>query len=79
MNIPAWEGSRFLGVTVAIVLQVSGHTGFRWSLFGIILLSITKSSVVFQEKRLRDRKTESEEDLQKRLTAARKDMEFSES
>lgn len=31
----------------------------------------------FQEKRLRDRKTESEESLQKRLRAAAVDMEFS--
>lgn len=31
-----------------------------------------------QEKRLRDRKTESEENLQKRLNAAKVDMEFSE-
>ena len=33
---------------------------------------------VFQEKRLRDRKTESEESLQKRLHAARVEVEFSE-
>lgn len=33
--------------------------------------------VLFQEKRLRDRKTESEESLQKRLHAAQVDMEFS--
>lgn len=32
VNTPAWEGLHFLGVTVVIVLQVSGHTGFRWSL-----------------------------------------------
>lgn len=33
--------------------------------------------VLFQEKRLRERKTESEENLQKRLHAAKVDMEFS--
>lgn len=33
--------------------------------------------VLFQEKRLRDRKTESEESLQKRLNAAKVDMDFS--
>lgn len=38
-------------------------------------LSISVSS--FQEKRLRDRKTESEESLQRRLNAAKVDMEFS--
>lgn len=34
-------------------------------------------SVVSQEKRLRDRQTETEESLQKRLEAARVDMELS--
>lgn len=71
------EGSHFLGVTVVFVLRVSGHTGFKWSLFESMHESITKSPVVFQEKRLRDRKTESEENLQKRLTAAKNEIEFS--
>lgn len=48
-----------------VVLQVSG------------VVNSSERSVWFQEKRLRDRKTESEESLQKRLKAAKVDMEFS--
>lgn len=42
-----------------------------------IYISIQPPSMEILEKRLRDRKTESEENLQKRLRAARMDMEFS--
>ncbi|XP_040208123.1 guanylate kinase isoform X1 [Rana temporaria] len=42
-----------------------------------IYISIQPPSVEILEKRLRDRKTESEESLQKRLRAAREDIEIS--
>ncbi|XP_022068866.2 guanylate kinase [Acanthochromis polyacanthus] len=42
-----------------------------------IYISIQPPSMEILEKRLRDRKTESEESLQRRLCAARVDMEFS--
>ncbi|XP_062413852.1 guanylate kinase isoform X3 [Pungitius pungitius] len=42
-----------------------------------IYVSIQPPSIGVLEKRLRDRKTESEESLQKRLKAAKEDMEFS--
>lgn len=42
-----------------------------------VYISIQPPSMEILEKRLRDRKTESEENLQKRLRAARMDMEFS--
>ncbi|CAK6957612.1 guanylate kinase [Scomber scombrus] len=42
-----------------------------------IYISIQPPSMAVLEKRLRDRKTESEESLQKRLHAAKVDMEFS--
>ncbi|XP_018613229.1 guanylate kinase isoform X1 [Scleropages formosus] len=42
-----------------------------------IYISIQPPSMEILEKRLRDRKTESEESLQKRLDVARKDMELS--
>ncbi|XP_034744179.1 guanylate kinase isoform X1 [Etheostoma cragini] len=42
-----------------------------------IYISIQPPSMAVLEKRLRDRKTESEESLQKRLRAAQVDMEFS--
>ncbi|XP_037538247.1 guanylate kinase isoform X2 [Nematolebias whitei] len=42
-----------------------------------IYISIQPPSVEILEKRLRDRKTESEESLQRRLNAAKVDMEFS--
>ncbi|KAM8966637.1 guanylate kinase [Pelodytes ibericus] len=42
-----------------------------------IYISIQPPSVEILEKRLRDRKTESEESLQKRLKAAREDIEIS--
>nr|XP_040026377.1 guanylate kinase isoform X3 [Gasterosteus aculeatus aculeatus] len=42
-----------------------------------IYVSIQPPSIAVLEKRLRDRKTESEESLQKRLKAAKVDMEFS--
>lgn len=42
-----------------------------------IYISIQPPSMEILEKRLRDRKTESEESLQKRLRAAKVDMEFS--
>lgn len=43
-----------------------------------IYISIQPPSMAVLEKRLRDRKTESEESLQKRLKAARVEMKFSE-
>ncbi|MBN3290137.1 KGUA kinase, partial [Polypterus senegalus] len=43
-----------------------------------IYISIQAPSMEILEKRLRDRKTETEESLQKRLSAARIDMEISE-
>lgn len=79
MEIYLPESLRSLGVTVVIVLQVSGHTGFRWSLARNLLYIklLLNHPRVFQEKRLRDRKTESEESLQKRLNAAKNEIEFS--
>ncbi|RLW11669.1 hypothetical protein DV515_00001246 [Chloebia gouldiae] len=42
-----------------------------------IYISVQPPSIEILEKRLRDRKTETEESLQKRLTAARVDLELS--
>lgn len=51
----------------------TGFTGFpRSSVYLRYYLFVSS-----QEERLRDRKTESEENLQKRLNAARVDMKFS--
>lgn len=70
----SWWPAReeFLGVTLSLLwTQITAHTGFECSLNHIWM-----PSVFFQEKRLRDRKTETEESLQKRLHAAQVDMEF---
>ncbi|XP_077123906.1 guanylate kinase isoform X3 [Ranitomeya variabilis] len=58
-------------------IDMQGVKNIKKTELNPIYISIQPPSVQVLEKRLRDRKTESEESLQKRLQAARDDMEIS--
>lgn len=76
---------------IKILFIQSTHLTFVWMILSFLSTSVCKCDLVricgcfwiasvdllLQEKRLRDRKTESEESLQKRLRAAMVEMEFS--
>nr|XP_040026379.1 guanylate kinase isoform X4 [Gasterosteus aculeatus aculeatus] len=59
------------------VVDMQGVRSIKGTDLRPIYVSIQPPSIAVLEKRLRDRKTESEESLQKRLKAAKVDMEFS--
>ncbi|XP_077346733.1 guanylate kinase isoform X3 [Lithobates pipiens] len=58
-------------------IDMQGVKSIKKTNLNAIYISIQPPSVETLEKRLRDRKTESEESLQKRLRAAREDIEIS--
>ncbi|XP_067330150.1 guanylate kinase isoform X1 [Channa argus] len=58
-------------------IDMQGVRNIKQTDLSPIYISIQPPSMAILEKRLRDRKTESEESLQKRLRAAKVDMEFS--
>ncbi|KAM4728304.1 guanylate kinase isoform 2-T2 [Anableps anableps] len=58
-------------------IDMQGVKNIKKTDLGPIFISIQPPSMEILEKRLRDRKTESEESLQKRLHAAKVEMEFS--
>ncbi|XP_037642973.1 guanylate kinase isoform X2 [Sebastes umbrosus] len=58
-------------------IDMQGVRSIKKTDFDPIYITVQPPSMAVLEKRLRDRKTESEESLQKRLRAAKVDMEFS--
>ncbi|CAF98443.1 unnamed protein product [Tetraodon nigroviridis] len=58
-------------------IDMQGVKNIKKTNLNPIYISIQPPSMEVLEKRLRDRKTESEENLQKRLNAAKNEMEFS--
>ncbi|XP_074507680.1 guanylate kinase isoform X2 [Sebastes fasciatus] len=58
-------------------IDMQGVRSIKKTDFNPIYITVQPPSMAVLEKRLRDRKTESEESLQKRLRAAKVDMEFS--
>ncbi|KAI3374871.1 hypothetical protein L3Q82_021409 [Scortum barcoo] len=60
-----------------LILERQGVRSIKVTDLNPIYIAIQPPSMDILEKRLRDRKTESEESLQKRLQAAKVDMEFS--
>lgn len=58
-------------------IDMQGVRSIKKTDFDPIYITVQPPSMAVLEKRLRDRKTESEESLQRRLLAAKVDMEFS--
>ncbi|KAI1242523.1 hypothetical protein IHE44_0000053 [Lamprotornis superbus] len=58
-------------------IDIQGVRNIKKTELNPIYISVQPPSIEILEKRLRDRKTETEESLQKRLTAARVDLELS--
>ncbi|TRZ12769.1 hypothetical protein HGM15179_014325 [Zosterops borbonicus] len=58
-------------------IDIQGVKNIKKTELNPIYISVQPPSIEILEKRLRDRKTETEESLQKRLTAARVDLELS--
>ncbi|NWI67826.1 KGUA kinase, partial [Todus mexicanus] len=58
-------------------IDIQGVKNIKKTELNPIYISVQPPSIDILEKRLRDRKTETEESLQKRLAAARVDLELS--
>ncbi|CAL8253362.1 unnamed protein product [Merluccius merluccius] len=73
----AIEDVRAKNLICILDVDIQGVRNIKKTDLDPIYISIQPPSMEILEKRLRDRQTESEESLQKRLEAARQDMELS--